>query len=356
VVGLLICAGLGLSAQGRGVDLIQFYAAGRLAGSGQLYDFQRIRQTEALYRPMAIPYGRLPVYAGAFKVFSYLPLSVARVAWFAVNLTGLLAFLWLWPFPKDQRIYPLMVLCWSYPAAILLSLGQDIGLFVCFAAAGFWLLRSGRDFAAGLVFALCANKFHLAVPLPLFLVARRNWTALSGGLCGGVILLGLSFALEGWQWPLRLLELSRRFEFSPAPYKMPNLHGVSYWLPFSLAWEVGLAVLALAATYLISRRCEARVAAATALATGLLVSHHAYIYDAVLLIPLLMLAQQERFPAVVQYWSVVLCIPVAYRLLLEPLSSFMAQLAISGFTLVVLLLLSLRSTRVAGCPVCQHER
>ena len=54
-----------------------------------------------------------------------------------------------------------------------------------------WMTR-GRDFAAGLLLALCSIKFHMFLLLPLVLLIHRRWAVLRGGLVGGAILLAIA--------------------------------------------------------------------------------------------------------------------------------------------------------------------
>src|ERR1039458_25999 len=102
----------------------------------------------------------------------------------------------------------------------------------------------------------------------------------AGGVAGGLGQLAISFAAEGWEWPARLLQLSSISDFSPSPSKMPNLLGLTHGLPYGGGVEAVLALLALAAVWVISRRSALTIGATAAVIGGLLVSHHAYVYDA----------------------------------------------------------------------------
>ena len=56
-------------------------------------------------------------------------------------------------------------------------------------------------------------------------------------------------------------------------------------MPYGGGVEAVLALLALAAVWVISRRSALTIGATAAVIGGLLVSHHAYVYDAALLLP-----------------------------------------------------------------------
>lgn len=340
LLGAFMFLFMGLAVPEPGTDFNQFYAAGKLAGTGHLYDWDRMQELERPYKKTLIPFGRPPFNAVCFRPLSALPYGAARVAWMALNAAALAAFALLWPMRRRDDV--LLAMCWSCPAALLLSMGQDTGLFLAIATVGLLLLRANRDFAAGLVWSLCAAKFHLGLGIPVFLAARRKWVAIAGGVVGGLAQLAISFAAEGRGWPQRLLDLAKISEFSPVPYKMPNLNGLTYRLPGGALIEAVLAVLVLAAVWRISRRATLPVAAAAALAGGLLVGHHAYVYDAILLLPLVMLVRQADFPRTLQYWALLLCAPVPYILLMYDPAAPVAQAAISGFALAALTRLAVR--------------
>jgi Glycosyltransferase family 87 len=350
LLGAFLFPWMGRTIPEPGTDFNQFYAAGKLAGTGQLYNFERIQELERPHKQTLVPFGRLPFYAAVFKVFTLLPYGWARIAWGVVNLAALGAFALLWPAGRRQDL--LMTLCWSCPAALLISMGQDTGLYLLVFTVGLLLLQANRDFAAGLVFSLCAAKFHLALGIPVFLVARRRWPAIWGGLTGGVVQLAVSFAVEGRGWPEQLRRLSAISEFSPVPYKMPNLYGLVYRLPDSAGLEIFLAALVLAAVWRISRSSDLPIGATAALAGGLLTGHHAYVYDSILLVPLLVLVRQLSVPKVIRYWSVLLTTPVPYILLMRNPDAAFGQVLIAGFCLVSLALLL---PAALPSPACYNE-
>jgi hypothetical protein len=334
IVGIVLSTIAALRSGDFSHDFNQFSVAAQLVGSGHLYSFEHMQRAQSAYQDEIIPFGRLPVYALLFKPLTCLPRAAARILWFVINAAALAGSLFLWPFRQPR--YAFAAVCWSFPAAILLGHGQDTALFLLFATAGTRLLWSGQFFWAGLVYAMCANKFHLTAGLVALVLAARAWRTIWGGICGLGVLLAVSFAAEGPQWPLRLLELSYSPLFTPAPYKNPNLSGLAYWLPLSTGVEGVLAVAVLAATYRICRRETPEAGAAAALIAGLLTGHHAYVYDCILLIPALIVTLESAAPAPLRLWALLLCLPAMYQLLLTPAMSAMAQFSITGFSLVLL--------------------
>ena len=342
--GVCVCLWIGVSLPERGTDFNQFYSASKLAGTGHMYDWGRVQELELRNGAHPIPFGRLPVYGVLFKLLTVLAYSYARAAWLMVNIAALIGFAMLWP--MRRRRDTLMMLCWSCPAAVLLSTGQDTGLFLFFVAVGLRLLESKRDLAAGLVFSLCAAKFHLALGIPIFLLARCRWGALAGGAAGGLVQLAISFAAEGRDWPARLWRLSSISDFSPSPSKMPNLLGLTHGLPYGGALEVVLVVLTLAAVYIVSRRSALSIGATAAVVGGLMVSPHAYVYDAVLLLPACALALRIPAAKALRYGALLLSIPIPYLLLMQEHGLWaVAQVAINGFGLSLLGLLAFHGLR-----------
>jgi len=344
LIGACVCLWIGFSLFERGTDFNQFYSAAKLAATGHVYDFGRLQELELQNGAHPIPFGRLPVYAVLLKPVTALGYNPARAVWLAVNLAALIGFATLWPVRHRQDA--IMMLCWSLPAAILLSTGQDTGLFLFSVTLGLRLLQSKRDLLAGLVFSLCAAKFHLAIGIPIFLLARRRWGALAGGLAGGLIQLAISFAAEGREWPTRLLQLSAISDFSPSPWKMPNLAGITHWLPYGGVVEAVLALLALVAVWIISRRSPLTIGATVAVTGGLLASHHAYVYDAVLLLPACALAVRLPVPKAVRYGALLLCVPMLYVLLIQEHDAWVvAQFVINDFGLSLLGVLAFHGLR-----------
>jgi len=230
-----------------------------------------------------------------------------------------------------------------------LAFGQDSIVLLFFVALGLRLLMSKHDFWAGLAFSACIAKPHLALLVPVFLVAQSKWIALLGGVAGGTASILLSFAVEGNDWPQRMLGLERIPEFDPAPGRMPNLRGLLSFLGGSLAAEVALGVVIVAAIWFLSRRQPLPTVGALALAGGLLLSHHAYFYDAVILLPALLLPFQAttaplrsrlskdtmESPQWLRNWAFFLLTPLPYLFLLTN-AGIVGHLAITGYSLALI--------------------
>jgi hypothetical protein len=134
--------------------------------------------------------------------------------------------------------------------------------------------------------------------------------------------------MEGFRMPV----------FSPAANRMPNLHGIAYWLPWPAAVEAVLAIGVIALLWSICRNTpHLGVAGAAAAAAGLLLGGHAYANDCALLVPLLAFAiQRHAAPKWLKTWAVLLLTP-APVLLLVTHKPFAGQIAIVGFVLAALI-------------------
>lgn len=330
------------------VDFTQFYTAGSLVGTGHLFDWSTIQALELQHSSTAVPYIRLPFYAVIFKALSVLPYPLARVLFLIIEIAALAGFVALWPF--SRRSWASVAACWSLPAAMCLSFGQDSVLFLFFFALGFRLLTAPvspglgrRDFWAGVALSVCASKPHIAVLLPVVLAAQARWKALLGGAAGGITIVALSFAAEGSDWPARYLALARTPDFEHAVNRMPNLRGLLTWFGAGITIELLLALAAAVGIFVLSRNLPLKYGMAVALAGGVLLSHHAYVYDCVLLLPALLLPFEEQLPDWLRMWAGLLLTPVPYMFILTDLA-LPGHLAVTGYT-VALLLAMLRAVQ-----------
>jgi hypothetical protein len=346
LVGLIVNFGLADANRSTwDVDFNQYYTAGKLVGSGHLYDWDAVRRLELKTNAEAVPFGRVPIFAVVFKPLSTLPYSSARALWLSVELLALAGFIYFWP--STARGWVTVGVCWSAPLAMCLAKGQDTVIFLFFVSFGISLLIRERDFLGGLAFSACLAKPHLALLVPVLLIAQRRWSALLGGAVGTLLAIAVSFWVEGRDWLFRMLALAKLPEFDPAGDHMPNLRGLLTFFGAGLSVEICLGVAIVAAIWFLSRSQPLPVMGALVLAGGLLLSHHAYFYDAVLLMPALFLPFQERALEWMRNWALLLFTPAPYLLLLAGVG-LIVHIAISGYTVVLAGLMSWRVLRAAG--------
>jgi Glycosyltransferase family 87 len=334
IPGLVLNLGMAVHFAGSAIDFVQFYSASRLAGTGHLYDWDQLKALEKQYGGPPIPSGRLPTAAYAMRAVSWLPFFPARMIWLAICFGSILAFGAWWP-GLDRRVM-FAALAWSMPVGFLLMLGQDTPLWLLFFTAGLVLLEKDRPLLAGAAFSLCLCKYHLAIALPIMLVAQKRWRTLAAGAAGVAVQLGASFLVEGPGWPRAYLEVIRNPIFSVAERSMPNLRGVAWWLPGSAAIELVCAVLFVALLWIACRRHKSiGLTGALVAASGLMLGHHGYINDCVLLIPLAVLAIQGSAPRWLKIWAILLATPAMTKAMLSP-APYIGQLLVVGFVAAAL--------------------
>ena len=320
---------------GLGVDFNQFYSAGRLTGTGHLYDWDALRKIEA-ENGIAVPSARLPVVLYGHKILGSFPYAVARSIWMAGSIAALVAFAAFWP--GTERLLMTVALVCSMPATLVLLLGQDVPFWMMFFAAGLWSMERKRPWSAGVAFSLCICKFHLALGIPVMLAAQRRWRTLMAGAIAAAVWIASSFLIEGPGWPLGYAKISQMPELSPGSARMPNLYGIASWIPWTAAAEI---VGAVAIVLLLWAACrggtDLGTAGAAAAACGLLLSHHAYAGDSALLIPLSVLTfQRPGAPLWLKVWAIVLLSPAPVLLLVSP-KPFLGQMLIAAFVVTAII-------------------
>jgi hypothetical protein len=321
-------------------DFLSFYAGARLAGSSELYSWQRAHaiQTEHLRNPEELrAYIRPPWYALLLKPLAALPYHTSLWLWQALNVAALAAFITC-ATPRALRA----PLCgWYFPAWINLAQGQDMALLLlCICASSALLLRK-RDLEAGVVFSLCSTKAHLFLPLPVYVLAGRKWAFAAGVLAGGVVQLLVSFWAAGPRWPLeyyRLLLTNERNQASQA--YMPTLLGLFHGVPGWPAWTLLVSAGVLYLAWRGMRKLDPVAALELSAMSGLLTSPHAFIWDYTLWLPLL--ARLAGRGDLRNTFFTLVLINVAALLNTEPAVSWVGQL----LAILIFALLLRRTQRV----------
>jgi Glycosyltransferase family 87 len=332
---------IGVNQRLRSIDFNQFYASSRLAGTGHLYDWAKLRKLE-LETGEEVPTGRLPVVAYGYKILGSLPYETARGLWLAGSIAALLLAALLWP--GVPRSATLVAMAGSTPAAMLIYYGQDVPFWLMFFGLGLLFLRAEKPIAAGIAFSLCISKYHLASGIPMMLLATRSWKALAAGASATAALGAACFLIEGPQWPVQYLQMLKMPGFSPGPERMPSLYGIASWLDGTTAIEITGAVVIVVLLWRLCRdTTEIGVAGAYAAACGLLLAHHTYAGDCVLLIPLLLVILcRSHAPFWLQLWALLLVSPFP-ALLLGSSIPWLGQILIVGFVVSALIAQGLRN-------------
>ena len=323
-----------LNRAGWGIDFSQFYFASHLAGTGNLYNWDALLKAEH-GTGFEVPTGRLPVVLYGHKVLSHLPYATAQYVWLAGSIAALIIFALFWP--GTQRLPMILALAWSMPITLVLLYGQDVPFWLMFFAAGLLLMEKKKPWIAGVAFSLCICKFHLALGIPVMLVAQKRWKTLIGGAMAFSVLILSCFVIEGPGWFVQYMKMSQLPEFSPATARMPNLHGLAAWLPWPTTTEiVGAAAVMLLLWAACRSDLDLGTAGAAAAACGLLLGHHSYAGDCALLIPLAVLTiQRQGLPHWLKVWAVLLLSPVPVLLLVSR-RSFIGQVLIAAFVVTAI--------------------
>jgi hypothetical protein len=267
-------------------DFAAFYAGGKLLDTRELYDRQRLHEEEkAAIGTFSEHHGyiRLPFHAAAVWPLTRLPYRWAYLIWQLAALAALIAFVVLWRPPGGHLNVLFTAL--SLPAFTSIANGQDCTFLLLFLAVAALLYRRDEPLQAGLVFSLCAIKFHLFLLTPLLILGRRDWRFAKGLLAGGGVLAVVSFAVAGWNWPVEFIDSAMNPASSPRTAEMANLHGVLSQVPGGGFVEILLSATVVAGVWLVCRRMPFAYSLAAVLIGGFLLSMHAYLPDLVITLP-----------------------------------------------------------------------
>lgn len=279
------------------LDFSSFYAAGKLAFTPDVARLAPIVQYQVQHglppTPFVYPAGVALVYVP----FSWLPYDLAAALHVALSAVLLIvAAAWgakLLGIPRKWAI--LGALAWGPAAAGVIS-GQNTSDALLLVVAGAAGMVRAKDRVTGIAAGLLAYKPQLGAPIAGLLLLRRRWVAVAWivAFVGvdyvlGVVATGGNLAWprdwidtlaqytnadfhdNGWQ-AISLPALGTRFEL------LIGLTGLGL-LGFMFG---GIAVIA-CIPYL--RKLPPLESVALACALGLLVSPHAWVYDATLLLP-----------------------------------------------------------------------
>jgi hypothetical protein len=292
-------------------DFLQLYAGARLVGTPELYDIEASKRIHLELTGTWYPsvyWTRLPWYALALSPLGGMPYQTAYRVWVAFNIVVVGA--WLLLYSSLWEEFPIFVAL-SLPLLVNFTNGQDAGLAA--ALAGFAVLLICRDleFAAGLLLALCSIKFHLFVLLPVAFIVHQRWRVIHGALAGAAILVSLSILAASWQWPQRFFAVVSNPELHPHPERMPTLYGLLYMLGVhSRAVEIALAAGVALWVAWLARRWGVEVSVGLALVGGVLVCHHAYVADTVVVLLALALFAMNGAPKPLLGATMVTVLPV----------------------------------------------
>jgi hypothetical protein len=291
-------------------DFLGLYPGGRLAGGSGVYDpvqSAAVQRQAVGYSNPRLLFCRPPYYAALMWPLARLPYFPAYLLFETLMLAAAAAFVRMWPATGWRTT--LAATCWSLPLAAAFAIAQDVAALLAAIAGALLLLKRRRDFAAGLIFSLCAIKLHLFLLVPVWILARRLWRFAGGLAVGGAALAVLSLAAAGPGGFRAFVRTASSSIVNPGLEVMPNLNGLFHGNG-GLELVAALAVAAL--VYQAAHRGSQSWALAATLVGGLLTSHHAYVADCALLLPALLVMASETDRDWQWYLALFLMAPVVY--------------------------------------------
>ena len=258
-----------------------FYTSGKLAR----FDVHALysRHFQDLFHPANDGVGyffHLPYELVLLVPLSYLPQVPAYGVWVTLNLACLLgaAIILRRHFPNFEFLVPFAFA----PTLSLLLNGQDIGILSLLAVLAFDRFATGKDIEAGLFLACGLFKFPLVVPLAAML-GFRYWKVFAGFTAGSIPLLGFSALAVGRQGIQDYFALTQGTDAKENPAILVNLRGVIGTI-FGPHTAIVVVMSTLCVVVIASVRSARISTFCLAVIATVLVSWHAHLYDALLLL------------------------------------------------------------------------
>ncbi len=347
-------------------DFDAFWSGARLAAAGHApaaYDASAIGAEEILQAQAAsggrvLPYMYPPVFLLLTLPFAWLAYVPALIAFALAGYASFVTIL--------RRLlpagWPLLTVV-AFPGAIINAVVGQNGFISagCFAGALLWLDR--RPALAGACLGVFAFKPHLALCVPVALLAARRWRALAGCAAAGVGLVLASWAVLGastWQ------AFAAALPATGLVLHLANVYGTGcsvYAAVLILGGGFGLAYAAQAAAAIAAAACVGAVAwrkppatarlgqAASEIAclacAALLCTPYVMDYDLVCLaVPLAWLVRQG-VSAGWQPWEKIVAI-LAYLLPLAARTLALGGVPVAPLVLAALLAVTVRRALAPG--------
>lgn len=316
-----------------GTDFAQYYAQSVALWSADPSNIYRPQSYNTVYQellrtyivnqqpvpPTSVPYP--PIFAWLFSPFTIPSPPIGFALWETINIAGALYLAWRSAslFPESKRPLVALFILTSFPVWDTLLLAQPQLLLACAVGECYLALRNGRDLAAGLWLSWLLIKPQYGGLIGLFLIWKGRWYAVIGAVLGGMVIVGLSILVAGWDallaYPLALKEMAVFKGYWEE--NMINWRSVVLWLRPGVGTFKGmlltqaLAIGTLLALVIVTRgRWAGREPAFSVqftlvVAATLLITHHSFTYGAVMLIlPLAAVFSEHRASRWTE-WSVL---------------------------------------------------
>lgn len=302
--------------QPRQLDFISFWAAGKLALSGQAlaaWDITAHKQFQLTLVQFEglMPFAYPPPFLLLVIPFALLPYTLSAIVW--VVLTFALYII------AARQVSPSAG--WSaaaFPPVLVNGIiGQNGLLTGALFIFGMTLLKR-RPWVAGVVLGCLIIKPHLAILLPVALAAGSHWRAFAGAAASSVGLVLIALLVFGIESYLVFVEQMPLFSSIAADglvgwHKMASVYASMRLVGLSaaVAWPAHILIgcaAALAVWVVWRSKAELEAKVAMLAAASVLVTPYLYLYDTVLLLlPFLWLARSGEDPRVL---ALLWCIPL----------------------------------------------
>jgi hypothetical protein len=253
----------------------------------------------ALYAPLSL----MEYYPSGIVWFV---LSSSMLVWCILSLKTLAPNLML----RKRTLIILAVLA-SPPVFELLGGGQDSVFILAIWLIGIRLLTARHAILAGAILGLGFGKPQLVLLVPIMLLATRNYRALGAFAAVFTALLGVSAGLVGveglHQWvatltsPLYMdqVQQGQAWKMVSLPSFVLALFPPDWgsWLATNLTWSslpIGVGILLLRMRRLRNLPVDTQAVWVSTLATTAAFSPHLAVYDALLLIPIVLYLLERR--------------------------------------------------------------
>jgi hypothetical protein len=309
-----------------GGDYCQYLSGGRLAnnyGYSHIYDLWLPVQAAANSSPTSVmPFPYLPVFVLPFQLLSKLRPEIGFWTWTALNLAAL--FLYLRSFARRLNIQPvpdrLLLMIFACLPVYMNVLNGQVNMWLVICVGEFMVaFFSDHPFRAGLWLAGLLLKPQMLILIGLILLLRRSWQILAGLGVSSFAFGILSFLMIGPAGLVQMLKIwlgtanaqAGVWEAGMMNWRMLGVHLSSITNPWI---GLGFAIAGVLATLIVALYKWGRplnpalqsfpVALLGILAATALVTWHAHIHEAVILIPpLVYLYQKKILPQkVLDYW------------------------------------------------------
>jgi hypothetical protein len=299
----------------KGTDFLHFYTLGAFAlahRGSELYDAQSHAALAAQRVPDARGIHYMPLYPPQVSIL-FAPLAFLSYAW-ALALWWLCTALiygsccyWIWRSCAALHDYggTVALAALAFPAFFhVIAWGQTSALALACFTVVFLLMRSKREFAAGLALGCLIFKPQLGLAAAVVFTLIGSWRVLAGAALSAMTQLGVGFAYYGPE-PFRLWLRTLWHVPSMLPSFEPRLYHThclrTFWsmlMPWNrVSWGLYIlsSVVVLVWTIAIWRREEPLSLKYSALLLAtVLVSPHLTVYDLLILAPAILLLADWR--------------------------------------------------------------